>query len=124
MPMKISLGAAALTLLAAAAAVQAEGARTPGDMTDEEREKIVAVTMDYENCLREAAGAVVAKMDDVRAIADAASVECEPRLQGLSDTLQGFEPEFQESLTQSTRERGLRKLLPQLMEVKAGSSPQ
>lgn len=118
-----ALGALAVGLLLAGPAA-AEGGRSAGDMTDAERETVVTLTRDYDQCLRREAQAFMTQSEDVRVIADTAAERCEPTLTALQESLAPFEPEFQEGLVRTTRDRSLRRLLPEIIEVKAASANQ
>lgn len=98
--------------------------RSPGDMTDAEREAIVMQTSAYDGCLRKQAAEIIKSMPDARAIADESVRRCEPTLGEMDKSLgaAGFSAEFRTALLKSTRERGARRLLPEVMEIKASGA--
>lgn len=111
--------AALLVLASAAAAAAAETpaeARSPGDMSVEERAEMMRSATTYDNCVYERALASIDAHDDIRRIADVAMGECEDRLDSLSAQITGwgFGEEFAGGFTRNVRNRAARKILPEL----------
>ncbi|MEX2480865.1 MAG: hypothetical protein WD928_08390 [Gammaproteobacteria bacterium] len=100
----------------------ADGQRSPGDLTIEERREMMQHASDYNACVYNAAIADIDKHPDIRQIADEALGACVERLDVLNETITawGFPSGFAAGFTRSVRDRAVRQLLPELA-VRKGS---
>lgn len=107
---------AAFTALATAEDTLAAGERSPGDMTVAERTQMMQSTNDYNKCVYKQAVDKVHTDPDIRRIADAAMVMCQPQLDALRKQILGwhFPGDFAEGFSRSVRERAVHNLLPEL----------
>jgi len=116
-----STAASSLLALLLPIALAAAEARSPGDLTVEERQQMMLAARDYSRCVQQEAVARVDAHDDIRRIADDALGACRPRLDGLAATITGwgFEAGFAEGYTATLRNRATRDLLPELAVMKS-----
>ena len=114
-----ALALAALTLVATAENLPGE--RSPGDMSVAERTHMMQSTNDYNNCVYKAAIDKINADPDIRRIADAAMVVCQPQIDALRKLIVGWRfPEyFAEGFARSVRERAAHNLLPELATRKS-----
>jgi len=90
--------------------------RSPGDMTVEERARMMQVAGGYSNCLYQQGVENIDADPDIRRIADIAMTACQGHLETLEKAISdwGFEANFATGFTRNVRDRGVRKLLPEL----------
>lgn len=105
-----------------APAPAAEGTRSPGDMTVDERADLMRATNDYQRCVYDAAISKIDASPDVRAVADLAFDLCRETMDGVNGWFaeRGFDEGFATGYTRQMRDRAGRKLLPELMMRKSG----
>ena len=98
------------------------GERSPGDMTVEERTQMMQATNDYNGCVYKAAMDKINADPDIRRIADAALVMCQPQLDGLRKLITGwkFPAYFADGFSRQVRDRAVHNLLPELATRKGG----
>lgn len=115
---RYSVFALLFALAAIAGPVEAgdDAARSPGDLTNEERMAMMRSANDYNTCVYKEAMANVKNDEDIRHIADMAMGLCQPGLDDLKSTITGwgFEDTFAEGFTRTVRDRAAHKLLPEL----------
>ncbi len=101
---------------AAAGAQAGDGARSPGDMSVEERSEMMQVANSYNTCVYEQALAGLDAHEDIRQIADLAMGACQSHLDSLGEKITGwgFQPQFATGFTRNVRDRAARKILPEL----------
>jgi len=126
----LTCGRAAVTLvvllIAAGTGARAEGEapgeRSPGDMTVEERSQMMQATNDYNGCVYKNAMDKINADPDIRRIADAALVMCQPQLDGLRKMIVGwkFPAYFADGFSRQVRDRAVHNLLPELATRKGG----
>ncbi|MEM7465681.1 MAG: hypothetical protein AAF387_02220 [Pseudomonadota bacterium] len=99
-----------------------ETARSPGDMTVEERREMMEVAAKYDNCVYSQAMTSIGDHDDIRTVADLALEECKTKLTDLEGLITGWgmPSGYSESFSNRIRQRATRKLLPELAIRKAG----
>lgn len=92
------------------------GARSPGDLTPEERVEMMTQAHGYSTCVYEEAITNIDVDPDIRRIADLAMGQCDNRLAELGATISnwGFPDYFAEGFTRRVRSQAARKLLPEL----------
>lgn len=92
------------------------GARSPGDLTPEERLEMMTQAHGYSTCVYEEAITNIDVDPDIRRIADLAMGQCDNRLTELGSTISnwGFPDYFAEGFTRRVRSQAARKLLPEL----------
>ncbi|MEQ8659207.1 MAG: hypothetical protein RLW62_00170 [Gammaproteobacteria bacterium] len=97
------------------------GARSPGDMTVEERGEMMRQANAYNTCVYEQAIAQVDTDPDIRRVADLAMGACESHLDTLGGTITGWGmPDyFAEGFTRTVRDRAVHRLMPELAIRKA-----
>ncbi len=97
-------------------------ARSPADMTVEERTNMMKTASLYDNCIYSQAIAAVGDFADIRQIADFAMGECQQKLADLetSITSMGFGADFANAFSKRIRSRAARKILPELAIRKSG----
>ncbi|HJP36700.1 MAG: hypothetical protein QF609_02785 [Gammaproteobacteria bacterium] len=100
----------------------ATGARSPGDMSPEERMDIMRTASKYDNCIYSHAVSSVGDFPDIRQAADFAMGKCQNKLTDLeaSITAMGFGSDFATAFSKRIRSRAARKILPELAIRKAG----
>ena len=125
--MRIFATVPALFLIVLVSIVKAEEApedtgRSPGDMTVEERTQMMQSTNEYNTCVYNQAIDKINSDPDIRRIADAAMVVCQPRLDALRKQIIGwhFPIGFADGFARSVRERAVHNLLPELATRKGG----
>jgi len=93
-----------------------DAARSPGDMTVEERGEMMRQANAYNTCVYEQAMAQVDADPDIRRVADLAMGACEGQLDTLGSTILGWGmPDyFAQGFTRTVRDRAVRKLVPEL----------
>lgn len=93
-----------------------EAARSPGDMSVDERREMMGVANTYNTCVYEQALANINADDDIRRIADIAMGACQGHLETLAVkiTAWGFPQGFADRFTGNVRNRAARKLLAEL----------
>lgn len=101
---------------------EAPGERSPGDMTVEERGQMMQATNDYNGCVYKNAMDKINAAPDIRRIADAALVMCQPQLDGLRKLITGwkFPAYFADGFSRQVRDRAVHNLLPELATRKGG----
>ena len=94
----------------------AESARSPGDMTVEERLQMMQRARGYDACVYTEALAQIDDEGDIRRVADMAMGQCEPHLDDLRTMIEGwgFNPHFARGFMSNVRNRAARKILPEL----------
>ncbi|MEQ8231795.1 MAG: hypothetical protein RLW61_15755 [Gammaproteobacteria bacterium] len=99
----------------------AAAARSPGDMTVEERAEMMRQANAYNTCVYEQAIAQVDADPDIRRVADLAMGACENHLDDLGTTITGWgmPPYFAEGFTRTVRDRAVHRLMPELAIRKA-----
>jgi hypothetical protein len=92
------------------------GARSPGDMTVDERLAMMKAANAYQNCVYSEAVTSLSDFPDIRQAADFAMGECQGALDNLEGTITGFgmDSAFATAFAMQTRRRAVRKLLPEL----------
>jgi len=97
-------------------------ARSPGDMTPEERITMMKTASKYDNCIYSQAIAKVGEYPDIRHAADFAMGACKDKLMDLEKSItdMGFGADFANAFTQRVRNRAARNILPELAIRKAG----
>jgi hypothetical protein len=90
--------------------------RSAGDLTVEERTRMMQGANAYHRCVYDQAMANVDTDPDIRRIADLALGHCEPELDALRALITGWgvETYFAEGFTRNVRERATHQLLPEL----------
>lgn len=119
----LAITALSLSLpLVAAAEPGASAARSPGDMSVEERTKMMKTASLYDNCIYSQAIAKVGEFADIRQAADFAMGECQNKLADLESTItgMGFGADYATAFAHRIRNRAARKILPELAVRKAG----
>jgi len=93
-----------------------DAARSPGDMSVEERGEMMRQANAYNTCVYEQAMAQIDADPDIRRIADLAMGACEAQLDTLGSTIIGWGmPDyFAQGFTRTVRDRAVRKLVPEL----------
>ncbi len=93
-----------------------EFARSPGDMTVEERMQMIQKARGYDACVYTEALAQGDDEGDIRRVADMAMGQCEPHLEDLRTMIEGwgFNPHFARGFMSNVRNRAARKILPEL----------
>ena len=96
--------------------------RSPGDMTVDERRQMMEHAAKYDNCVYSEAMTNIGAHQDIRAVADDALGNCQPKLQDLENLITGWgmPAGYAESFSSRIRQRATRKLLPELAIRKAG----
>mgnify|MGYP000117686653 FL=1 len=91
-------------------------ARSPGDLSGEERASMMRSTGDYNTCVYNHAMETIDSDPDIRRIADSAMGHCQSDLDSLKSNINewGFPPYFADRFTRNVRDRAARKLLPEL----------
>ncbi len=104
---------------AIAAGIVLSTSSTAFEFTDADRAALVRASADYEHCLREQLGNDGG--GDARQRLDAALGTCTPVLDAVRDRLAAAEVDagFLARYARSTRERVVRRLLPELMAAEA-----
>jgi len=105
-----------------AAETAAEAARSPGDMSVDERMSMMKTASLYDNCVYSQAIAKVGEFPDIRQAADFAMGECQEKLGDLENAItgMGFGADFANAFSKRVRNRAVRKLIPELAVRKAG----
>ena len=95
--------------------------RSPGDLSEAERVQMMQSANRYHACLYEQALAEIDADDDIRAIADLAMGHCQPQLDQLEAMISGWgiDRNFAAGFARSMRDRGARRLLPELAVEKS-----
>lgn len=106
----------ALLPLPATAEEAVPAARSPGDMSADERTQMMHAANDYNTCVYTEAINNIDADPDIRRIADAAMGSCQPGLDDLGARITGWGyPEyFAGRFTRNVRDRAARKLLAEL----------
>lgn len=121
---KLCVAFATLTLSVTALAEPeaANTARSPGDMSVEERTTMMQTASQYDNCVYSQAIAKVGEFADIRQAADFAMSECRSKLADLEATItgMGFGADYATAFANRIRNRAARKILPELAIRKAG----
>lgn len=112
----------ALSIAAFAEPGGASTARSPGDMSVEERLTMMQTASLYDNCIYSQAIAKVGDFADIRQAADFAMGECRSKLADLETTItgMGFGADYATGFANRIRNRAARKILPELAIRKAG----
>lgn len=118
----VALAALALSMAVVAEPEDASTARSPGDMSVEERMKMMQTASLYDNCIYSQAIAKVGEFADIRQAADFAMGECQSKLSDLETTItgMGFGADYANAFANRIRNRAARKILPELAIRKAG----
>lgn len=100
----------------------AAGERSPGDLTVEERAKMMQSTNDYNQCVYKQATDKIDSDPDIRRIADGALGACQPQLEALQNQIKSWKfPEyFAMGFARTVRDRAARNILPELASRKGG----
>ncbi|MGR9093078.1 MAG: hypothetical protein ACU85U_21105 [Gammaproteobacteria bacterium] len=116
-----ALTALSLPFIASAESAVTE-ARSPGDMSVEERTTMMKTASLYDNCIYSQAIAKVGEFADIRQAADFAMGECQSKLTDLESTItgMGFGADYATAFAHRIRNRAARKILPELAVRKAG----
>lgn len=96
--------------------------RSPADMTIDERNTMMSLVSDYNNCVYQEGMSRVDNFADIRQAADAAMAACENtanKLRAIIDSY-GFDPGFSEQFVRHAQSRAARTLLPELAIRKSG----
>ncbi|MGR8920527.1 MAG: hypothetical protein ACU85V_12995 [Gammaproteobacteria bacterium] len=111
-----SLIGTALWAAALSAGAVETAARSPGDMTVEERMEMMSAANGYSTCVYEAALAQIDASPDIRQIADMAMGDCRGHLDSLGERITGwgFPEGFADGFTRNVRDKAARKILPEL----------
>lgn len=118
----IALATMALAIAAFAESDDASAARSPGDMSVEERMAMMQTASLYDNCIYSQAIAKVGEFADIRQAADFAMGECRSKLNDLEATIteMGFRSDYATAFANRVRNRAARKILPELAIRKSG----
>lgn len=118
----VALAPMALSIAAFAEPGDASTARSPGDMSVEERLTMMQTASLYDNCIYSQAIAKVGDFADIRQAADFAMGECRSKLADLETTItgMGFGADYATGFANRIRNRAARKILPELAIRKAG----
>ncbi len=94
----------------------ADGTRSPGDMSPEQRVAMMRTANEYNSCVYGEALEHIDADEDIRRIADMAMGACQGHLDGLGETIiaWGYPDYFATRFTHNVRDRAARKLLPEL----------
>lgn len=113
--------APAPTGTAPAAAVDPTATRSAGDLSVDERSRMMQAANAYSTCVYQEAMDNLDHDPDIRRVADLALGACEPRLDDLRGTIAGWgiDPYFAEGFTRNVRDRATHQLLAELA-VKKG----
>jgi len=105
-----------LVLFFACTAVAESTARSPGDMTVEERAAMMTATQAYNACVFKRALERAHSNPDIRVVADEALGHCESALEALRAVIRAgrFPEQFAQGFARSMRDRAARNLLPEL----------
>lgn len=105
-----------------AAPDEAGEARSPGDMSVEERMAMMQTASLYDNCIYSQAIAKVGEFPDIRQAADFAMGECQGKLTDLEAAItgMGFGADYASGFANRIRSRAARKILPELAIRKSG----
>lgn len=113
----------ALALLATVVATSAtaEDSRSPADLTEADRARMVQSSQAYSACLQQEGQRHAPEHEDPRRVADVAMDACRSTLDALGSLLTelNLAPEFRESFLRTTRDRAARNALAGIMEAKA-----
>ena len=111
-----------LSIVAFAETEDPQAARSPGDMSVEERMTMMRTASLYDNCIYSQAIAKVGEFADIRQAADFALGECRSKLTDLESTItgMGFGADYATAFAHRIRNRAARKILPELAVRKAG----
>ena len=116
--MKLTSLCFVLSLLPLTAFGQAneDNARSPGDLSSEERATMMRAANAYNTCVYNQAIENIELDPDIRRIADLAMGKCQADLDQLDSDIKawGFPPYFAERFVRNVRDRAARKLLPEL----------
>jgi len=104
-----------------AAAAEPTGIRSAGDLSVEERTRMMQAANAYSTCVYQEAMGNLDSHPDIRRIADLALGQCQPQLDHLRSTIAGWgiDPYFAEGFTRNVRDRATHQLLAELA-VKKG----
>ena len=95
---------------------EASGERSPGDMSVDERGRMMQSTNEYNNCVFKQATDKIGSEPDIRRIADNALSACQPRLEALQNQIKSwkFPAYFASGFARTVRDRAARNILPEL----------
>lgn len=116
-------GALCLNLLLSPLVIAAEKTyRDPGDMTEQERGQLMAMSNQYNKCVYKESMARVEALPDIRQAADQGMGACKPVIDGLKSLVAkaGFDPGFGEHFARSAQNRAVKMLIPELALRKSG----
>lgn len=118
----VALATMALSITAFAEQDDTSAARSPGDMSVEERTSMMQTASLYDNCIYSQAIAKVGEFADIRQAADFAMGECQSKLTDLEATItgMGFGADYATAFANRIRNRAARKILPELAIRKSG----
>ncbi len=83
-------------LLTTTATVVAEEAKTPANMTNEDRQQLMAGSNEYEKCVSSESRRLAPKVGDPRALTDAAMAACSNKLTELAEEMatSNYDPNY------------------------------
>lgn len=119
---RTALGAFVFTSLFSVLAAAEDEARSPGDMSPQERMTMMTTASKYDNCVYSHAISKVGDFPDIRQSADFAMTECQEKIDDLEKSItdMGFGADFANAFSKRIKRRAARKILPELAVRKAG----
>ncbi len=114
--------AIAALILLSSSNLYAEEFRGPDTLTSEDLVAIVSIEREYASCLRTKSAEIADQHDDIRQLANVTMELCEPFVDKLEAEMadRNFDPGFIGMFKKKSVRRAVKKMLPEIMRMKAG----